>query len=411
MPSPHDFLERCDKLAIIGGTFDPIHIGHLALAEAVKNFLSPQRILFIPANEPPHKTNMNITDKEHRYEMVLSSVCKYPSYDVSRLEITKPGISYTIDTVKSLQKICPPNAKIYLCVGADAFMEIQTWKDYKELLGICEIVVIMRIGSSGFKELSVKLTKENGAVIHNLEIPLIDVSSTLIRERFAKGLSVKSLMPHEAEVYARKNGLYGCRTPDLGKDYFEHVKAKIKQLMSSRRFLHTLGVIEEAEKLANHYNEDANKARWAALLHDCTKEYSEAKKRKLCDTWNIPLDAILEKNIDIAHSLLSAESAVRDYGIFDPEIYSAIKYHTTGNKNMNMLDKIIYLADFIEPYRDDYPPLAKMREYAYENIDRALLVGCKHTTQEIKARGGQVHPWSNAALKDIKRKVEVSERT
>lgn len=411
MPSSHDFVERCERLAVFGGTFDPVHIGHMVIAETVRNFLLPARILFVPTNEPPHKTPGKITGKEHRYSMLLASVCKEPEYDVSRIEIDRPGKSYTVDTIKTLREICPPNAEITLCMGADSFMEIHTWKDYKELLRNCGIAVVSRKGFTGQEELSRKLTKEHGTKIHILEIPLIEVSSTMIRERFANGESAKSLMPREAEEYAKKNGLYTRQGTELGEAHFEEVKTKIKQILSPRRFLHTLGVIEEAEKLARHYNEDEKMARWAALLHDCTKEYSAAKKRKLCETWNIPIDKVLEENIDIAHSLLSAESAKRDYGIEACEVYSAIKYHTTGNKNMSMLDKIIYLADFIEPYRDDYPPLEEMRKYAYENIDKALLVGCKHTTREIKQRGGQIHPWSKAALKDIKGKVEASERT
>ena len=411
MPSAHDFVERCDRLAVLGGTFDPVHIGHMAVAEAVKNFLSPQRILFIPAKTPPHKAGMDLTDKEHRYNMVLSSICRYPEYDVSRLEMDRRGTSYTIDTVRTLREICPPNAEISLCVGEDAFMEIRTWKDYGELLGLCSLVVVSRKGQAGCARLSEQLTKEYGATIRYLENPLIDVSSTMVREKLQKGFSVKSLMPREAWEYATCNGLYTNCPPHLSDEYFEHVKTRIKGFISKKRFLHTLGVIEESKKLARHYREDENKARWAALLHDCTKEYSGAKKRKLCIMWNIPIDNILEENIDIAHSLLSAESAKREYGIHDEDITRAIRYHTTGNKNMNMLDKIIYLADFIEPYRDDYPPLAKMREYAYENIDKALLVGCEYTMQDIISRGGQIHPWSRAAMKDIKGKVELGERT
>ena len=404
MPSSHDFLERCERLAVYGGTFDPFHFGHLAVADAVVQNFSSGRFLFMPAGEPPNKVGIKKTNACHRFNMVLSSICKYPAFDVSRMEVDRPGTSYTVDTIGELRGICPPGATIFLCIGADAFLEILTWKDTSRLLGLCELIVISRPGLLDVAPFAKRLTNEYECKIHLLNMPLLEVSSKMLRERFANGQNVKCFMPAEAEEYARAHRLYSKEDTSLTPERFEEVKAKIKLILSSRRFLHTLGTIEAAEKLAAHYGADVSKARWAALLHDCTKEYSASKKLKLCETWNIPLDEILVSNIDIAHSLLSSESARRDYNVTDEEILKAIRYHTTGNKNMSLMDKIIYLADFIEPYRDDdYPPLEKMREMAYKNINKALLIGHKHTIQDLKERGNPIHPWTKAAQKDLQK--------
>ena len=403
MPSSHDFLERCDRLAVLGGTFDPIHFGHLAVADAVLQNFAPRRLLFMPAGEPPNKVGQNKTDREHRFNMVLSSICKYPAFDVSRMEIDRPGASYTVDTIEALKEICLPNATIFLSIGADAFLEILTWKDVPRLLGLCEIIVISRPGLPDTITFANQLASEYECKIHHLDIPLLDISSKQLRERFANGQDTKYFMPSEAEDYARAHRLYSNEETALTPERFEKVKAKIKQILSARRFMHTLGTIEVAEKLAAHYGADVNKARWAALLHDCTKEYSASKKHRLCKMWNIPLDDILESDIDITHSLLSSESARRDYDVSDKEVLQAIRYHTTGNKNMSLLDKIIYLADFIDPYRDDYPPHEKMREIAYKDINNALLIGHNHTIQDLKERGKPIHPWSKAAQKELQK--------
>ena len=401
MPSSHDFLERCDRLAVLGGTFDPFHFGHLAVADAVMRNFAPKRFLFMPAGEPPNKIGQKKTGGEFRFNMVLSSICKYPSYDVSRMEIDRPGASYTVDTMQALREICLPGADIYLCIGADAFLEILTWKDVSRLLGLCDVIVISRPGSPETVSFANRLKGETDCKIHHLDMPLLEISSKKLREKLIAGQDVRCFMPTEAEEYARKYRLYSAEETALTPERFEEVKARIKQVLSARRFLHTLGTIEESERLAEHYGADVNKARWAALLHDCTKEYSASKKHRLCELWNIPLDEILVSNIDITHSLLSSESAKRDYNVQDEDVLKAIRYHTTGNENMSLLDKIIYLADFIDPYRDDYPPHKKIREYAFKDINKAILIGHKHTIEDLKERGKPIHPWSKAAQKEL----------
>ena len=284
-------------------------------------------------------------------------------------------------------------------------LDILSWKNTAELLKLCKFVAIPRPGYNREKlnahiEL---LRKDYNAQIFLLEMPQMEISGTEIRERFAKGESVSGLMPQVAEAYVRQHGLYQTISPDLGKKHFDWAAARLKARLSAKRYKHTLGVVEEAERLAKHYGADVKKARWAALLHDCTKEYSVEKKRALCRLWDIPLDPILEKQIDIAHSLLSAESAKRDFYVNDKEIMNAIKYHTTGNKGMKLLDKIIILADFIEPYREDYEPLEEMRKYAYKNMDKALAIGTKSTIDAVSSRGYAVHQWSSDALKELKK--------
>jgi len=377
----------------MGGSFDPIHNGHIAVAHAVLQNFKPRRVLFLPCGQSPLKPPS--IDGEHRFMMTLSAVCHVPEFDVSRMEINREGFSFTVDTISELREICPLDAVIYFIIGADAVLDILKWRGADEIFKKCELIAVYRPGYEIDDE-HLRDLRGRGAVIHMLEGPKLDVSSTQIREDMAEGKAVGGLVPQAVEEYATKRGLYSP------KPSFEQAKAILESRLSPRRFTHTLGTIIEAEKLAQHYGADVEKARWAALLHDCAKEYSADKKRAACAAWGIILDEILYEDIDIAHSLLGAESAKRDYHIHDKEICQAIAYHTTGHKNMTLLDKIILLADFIEPYRCDYPPLEEMRKHAYKDINKALLIGMKDTIQELKERGKPIHKWSKSALETLK---------
>ncbi len=204
------------------------------------------------------------------------------------------------------------------------------------------------------------------------------------------------MLPRPAEDYARRNNLYGVKTLS-----FEEIKKLIASRLSDKRFAHTMGVVESAVKLAERYGADVEKARMAALLHDCAKEYSEDKKRALCEIWDIPTDDILAKKISITHSLLGAESARRDFYITDNEILRAIRYHTTGFKDMTLMDKIIMLADFIEPTREYYDGLKEMRELAFTDLNAALRVGITETMRYNERKGLPVHPWGYDALASL----------
>ena len=408
-PVEKDYLDRCHSLVVLGGTFDPIHMGHIAIAEAVYNEIKPQRVLFMPCGQPPHKyEHQRVTHAKHRLHMAALAACEHPAFDLSALEINRPGLSFTIDTARALTALCPDGAEISFVIGADAFEDILKWKDADELLKTCKFIVVPRPGYESTKTLTqIKtLTESHGGSFHWLEIPLKDISSTDIRERLKTGKSVQGLVPKWVEDYAHFHGLYRSEVPFSKapmEERFKEATETLRVRLSPKRFKHTMGVVEEAERLAAHYTIDINKARWAALLHDCAKEYSTHKKHTLCKLWRIDVDEVLAANIDVAHSLLGAESAKRDFLIDDEEILQAIRYHTTGYKTMTMLDKVIMLADFIEPGRDNWGPLKEMRELSLININEALILGIKATIKEKKSDRQPIHPWSLAALKTLKK--------
>lgn len=185
---------------------------------------------------------------------------------------------------------------------------------------------------------------------------------------------------------------------------YDEMKQKLQSSLSPKRFLHTLGVVETAEELAKIHGVDKEKAIISAYLHDCAKDIPEKMKIRFCKEFHIPLDKWIEKNIELCHSFLGAEIAKREYGIIDEEILNAIRYHTTGRKNMTDLEKLIYLADYIEPNRNYFQGLESIREYARKDLNQAMIFVLTNTIEYVKKNKGILHPLTLEALEDLKSK-------
>ena len=198
------------SIGIMGRTFDPIHMGHLVTAEQARQKFQLDHVVFMPTGNPPHKEKLKMTDAEHRYLMTLLAVVDNPYFSVSRMEIDSKETTYTVDTVKHFTGLY--SSKISLCfiTGADAILDITTWKDYEVLLKSCEFIAASRPGYS-FRKLETVLGDAFSEImkhIHLLEIPAMAISSTLIRNRVAAGETIRYLTPQAVEQYINKNRLY-----------------------------------------------------------------------------------------------------------------------------------------------------------------------------------------------------------
>jgi len=209
------------RIGIMGGTFDPIHYGHLLAAEEARWRFRLEVVIFVPAGQPPHKRPEGITDKEHRYNMVVLATCPNPHFLVSRVEIDRPGPSYAIDTVREFKREFGEEAEIYFITGADAVLEILTWHEADKLVELCEFIAVTRPGydlEAMYERLPSKFLEH----IHPLPIPGIAISSTEIRRRVREGLPIKYLVPEPVEQYILKHGLYrkpvrsGARAVEYG---------------------------------------------------------------------------------------------------------------------------------------------------------------------------------------------------
>lgn len=206
-------LENLDepiKIGIMGGTFDPIHFGHLFIAQTAVDRIGLSKIIFIPTGQPPHKDHRLITNKYHRMDMVELAIQGNSKFQVSSIEIDKEETTYTIDTMRELIKYYGEKADFYFITGTDAFIKIETWKEYDKLLSLVNFVVITRkvMNHRVLDEKIELFTKEYNAKIIKIDIPVLEISSTDIRRRVKEELSIKYLLPENVEKYILENRLY-----------------------------------------------------------------------------------------------------------------------------------------------------------------------------------------------------------
>lgn len=401
-------FKDCKSIAIMGGTFDPIHNGHLVTAEAVRHRFKVDRVVFMPAGQPAHKANKKVTHNEHRYLMTVLATMRNENFEVSRIEIDRPGATYTIDTIEELKKICRPDVRLYFITGADAIHQIMTWKQPERLLTLCDFVAVTRPGydqAKLFEDIG-EIREKYASRIHYMEVPALAISSSDIREREQKGEPIKYLVPQEVEDYIHKFGLYRDDTTEEVKFMLsiETMQEKLQSAISVKRYIHTLGVADEAVKLAEIYGtaQDQQKARVAGLLHDCAKDYPESMRQRFCKEYKVKTDEIMNKQTDLIHPFLGAEVAKREYQVMDEDVLNAIRFHTTGRPNMSLLEKIIFIADYIEPNREKFGGLDEARRLAYLDLDKAMAYILENTIEYVKARGRLLHPLSQEALEYYK---------
>ena len=197
------------RIGILGGTFDPIHLGHLATAESVREIFKLDEVLFIPAARPPHKSEKKITPEVHRVMMTYLATKSNENFQVSVMEIMREGLSYTLDTVKELQKKYANKAELFFIIGSDSMADLPTWYQSKKLVEECHFISAARPGVSADLNAVKNFFGEAGAKnIHQVITPGIDISSTEIREKVLNGQSIKYLVPEVVEEYIRKENLY-----------------------------------------------------------------------------------------------------------------------------------------------------------------------------------------------------------
>jgi nicotinate-nucleotide adenylyltransferase len=198
------------KIGLLGGTFDPIHLAHLILAEQVRDDLELDEVYFVPAGNPPHKSDEIVTEGALRSEMVYRAIEGHESFDVFDYELQQEGLTYSIDTVDAFKRLVDKEAKLFFITGADQILKIETWKSYRELLTKVNFVVARRPGSDQeqLEEKVEMLRSEIGATIQLVEIPSMEISSTHIRQRVAERRTIRYMVPAEIDEFIKLNNLY-----------------------------------------------------------------------------------------------------------------------------------------------------------------------------------------------------------
>ena len=383
------------KIGIYGGTFNPPHLGHLTAARAVFDMLGLDQLLLIPAGMPPHKAMPSGSPTaDQRLEMTRLAAEQLglgQRVQTLDMELRREGKSYTADTLEILKQQYPED-ELWLLMGTDMFLTLQAWHCPEKILSLAGIAAFGRTEADTEELFAVQreyLSKTYpGARIFTLTIPgVVDISSTELREKLVKGTGEQYLSP-AVYGYILRHGLYNTGA-DLKNLTLPQLRAVALSYLKNKRIPHVLGTEQEAVRLAERYGADVEKARVAALLHDCTKKLNMEEQLALCEQYGIELDALEQKALKLLHTKTGAEIA-RDVFGADDEIYRAIWWHTTGHANMTLLEKIIYLADYMEPTRD-FPGVEDLRKACYEDLDKGLLLGLEMSIEEMTAMGNPVH--------------------
>lgn len=197
------------KIGILGGTFDPIHYGHLVAGEEARCALNLERVLFVPAARPPHKPDYHVSPAEHRLAMLRLAVADNPAFDVSTVDIDRPGFSYTVDTIGLLQQQLGPEAELYFILGEDALADLPTWHQPDKLLTLCRLIAVNRPGYHSF---SLRLLERQlpgvERRVHAVRIPELAIWSTELRARVASGVPIRYLVPNAVHEYIHQHELY-----------------------------------------------------------------------------------------------------------------------------------------------------------------------------------------------------------
>ena len=384
------------KIGIYGGTFNPPHTGHLHAAKQAVQILGLDKLLLIPDRIAPHKEiPAGSPTPEQRLQMLRIAAAGEPRMEVSDIELKREGASYSYLTVEALREIYP-DAELFLLMGTDMFLTFDTWMHPERITRNATLAVMYR-GEKG-ERAAIEARKvrfeAQGARVELVENQILSISSTQLRRLLAFHCAGEFL-PAGVGDYIRENNLYdtAANWKNLPMEKLESV---VIRLLNPNRVAHVLGCRDTAVELAKRWGADENDAARAGILHDITKALDGPLQLTLCREYGTILDEFGYKYPKTLHALTGSLVAERIFGE-SSAVVSAICHHTTGKADMTLLEKIIYVADYMEPCRN-FPGVEKLRELAFADIDAALKLGLEMTLEHLKNLGDEVSPASREAL-------------
>lgn len=384
------------KIGIYGGTFDPPHLGHMEAARAAVAVLGLDRLIFMPDGQPPHKElSPNSASPAQRLEMVrlMADGLLLPGVtEVSALELEREGRSYTADTLRQLHGLYPGD-ELWLLMGTDMFLSLHSWREPETIMALAGVAAFARSRSDRAEEMETqaeRLRDTFGARVTLVQLPQItEISSTEVRRRGTG----EGLWP-PVWGYILREGLYG-QSGDLKGLSDEDLRAVSWSMIKAKRIAHVQGTEGEAVRLARRWGADEDHARRAAILHDCTKYLKLEEQLALCERHGVELDDMERGALKLLHSKTGSALARDLFGEPDP-VCQAIFWHTTGKADMTLLEKILYIADYMEPTRN-FDGVERLRELAYADLDAAVLLGAEMSVEDMTRRGNAIHPNTLAA--------------
>lgn len=360
------------KVGIYGGTFDPVHQGHIAIARAAKEQFGLDMVRIMPARIPPHKQTKNVTEDVHRLMMLCRAIPVGEGIELDLTEYEREGVSYTSDTLTLLHERHPDDQLFYI-IGEDSLEGFVTWHEPKTIASLATLLVAVRSrDTSRFQELLAERNRQFGGAFRALSVPYYEISSTEIREgiRFLKE-------PHPGlapgtDAYIHRFGLYGCEPTAIRKAVrkrYDELSERLAPTISAHRLNHSKGVAFMAADLMAEW---LKKAGWegtpeaknlvrrtliAGLMHDCAKSMGNEEMLAYLRKHRVKLSEEQLKYPGIQHAPAGRVLAREKYGMRDPEMLRAIGNHVNGSLEMcgHPIETAVFIADFTEPFRDHIP--------------------------------------------------------
>ena len=372
------------KICISGGTFDPIHKGHIEIAKIALSQFNLDKVIFMPTGNSYMKSD--VTPSIHRYNMLKLAIEGIDKFEISDLEIKRAGYTYTKDTVAYFKENYPDD-ELYFLIGTDTLFMLEKWY-MPEYLFKNLIFIVAKRGDADSVAKAEELKEKFNADIRFMHNDIIDISSTEIREEFDnKSYDEFNNRFFDKKVfeYIKENHLY------KEMNDAEMITLLSKELKESR-LMHTFGVIDTATSLAKAYQADIKKCERAALLHDCAKYMPLEEMIAICERNFVELNDLEKSKDSLLHAKAGACLAYEKYGIKDKEILDAIKYHTTGRPDMSLIEKIIFVSDFIEPGRTHSEKLPMYRMIAMADINLVCMNILKDTLDYLESLNEEIDP-------------------
>ncbi len=364
------------KMGVLGGTFDPIHEGHIALAKEALMRCGLDGVIFLPMAQPAHReADASAAD---RMNMCAFGIEGYSRFYLSKAG-TKPGVAYTADTLIPLRKEFP-RASFTLILGADKLPSLPYWKEREKLFSQCDFLIFPRSGVNTDEALD--KARKVGAKIALLPDFTTPFSATLIRSQTARYQDAPGLRK-KVLCYMAERGLYQ-----------EDFTPRLKTMMSPKRFQHTLGVRKEAVRLAAIHGLPIQRAALAAVLHDCAKGMSLKDMSRIAREQHLTENEAVLSSGALLHALVGAYLAKTVFHIQDEEVLNAIRSHTVGRPGMTKLEMCIFVADATEEGREDYRGLKELRALCDRSLAAAVYRSLELTQEYVRDSGREFDPAS-----------------
>ncbi len=381
------------QTVLYGGTFNPIHRGHLDICVRARQAVDARRVLLMPAAQPPHKSAGWLAPDQDRLAMCALAAREYDLIQVDDWEIRRGGRSYTVDTLGHLAAVFPEE-ELWLLIGTDMFLTFTQWHRWEEIGKMASLLVASR--EEGDRERLLDQQQrlaERGVRSRLLQNPPMPMSSTQIREELRRDGTTGKVCPQVLD-YIREKELYLHPPEEL-----DYLRRYIRPLMTDYRYRHSLGVEKQAVKMARRFGADQRKAALAGILHDVCKDMPKGALLQNILESGIINGIDFKASPQLIHSYAGALYLQSHMDIHDLEVIEAVRYHTTARAGMSLLETVVYLADLTSEDRE-YPDVGEMRRLCDTDLRKAMIHALTHTVKELTRKQKPICPDTLGACKE-----------